>query len=215
MDEIGLFPLGIVLLPSEQVPLHIFEPRYRELIAQCLEQERGFGVVFADEDGLRAIGTRAAVTEVLERFDDGRLNIVVEGGERFRLVEVNEGNSFHTGEIEPVVDELDPADEDAKERALALFRRLVELTGSDVGEPEAPSSSRSRASIVRANVVTPFNIILTALGVVTLIFGDWRDALFLGIVVTNAGIGIFQELRAKNTLDELAALVAPQATVVR
>ncbi|TML67161.1 MAG: peptidase S16 [Actinobacteria bacterium] len=136
MDEIGLFPLGIVLLPSEQVPLHIFEPRYRELIAQCLEQEREFGLVFADEDGLRAIGTRAAVTEVLERFDDGRLNIVVEGGERFRLVEVNEGNSFHTGEIEPVVDELDPADEDAKERALALFRRLVELTGSDVDEPE-------------------------------------------------------------------------------
>ncbi len=136
MDEIGLFPLGIVLLPSEQVPLHIFEPRYRELIGQCLEHEREFGLVFADEDGLRAIGTRAAVTEVLERFDDGRLNIVVEGGERFRLVEVNEGNSFHTGEIEPVVDELDPADEDTKERALALFRRLVELTGSEVDEPE-------------------------------------------------------------------------------
>ena len=96
------------------------------------------------------------------------------------------------------------------------------LTGTEAaarlaaqGERDAPSSSRSRASIVRANVVTPFNIILTALGVVTLIFGDWRDALFLGIVVTNAGIGIFQELRAKNTLDELAALVAPQATVVR
>jgi ATP-dependent Lon protease len=136
MDEIGLFPLGIVLLPTEQVPLHIFEPRYRELIAQCLEHESEFGLVFADEDGLRAIGTRAAVTEVLERFDDGRLNIVVEGGERFRLVEVNEGKSFHTGEIEPVVDELDPADEDTKERALTLFRRLVELTGSDVDEPE-------------------------------------------------------------------------------
>ena len=104
MDEIGLFPLGIVLLPTEQVPLHIFEPRYRELITQCLEDDREFGLVFADEDGLRAIGTRAAVTEVLERFDDGRLNIVVEGGERFRLVEVNEGESFHTGEVEPVVD---------------------------------------------------------------------------------------------------------------
>ncbi len=136
VDEIGLFPLGIVLLPTEQVPLHIFEPRYRELITQCLEYEREFGLVFADEDGLRAIGTRAAVTEVLERFDDGRLNIVVEGGERFRLVEVNEGSSFHTGEIEQVVDELDPADEETKDRALALFRRLVELTGSDVDEPE-------------------------------------------------------------------------------
>ena len=73
---------------------------------------------------------------MLERFDDGRLNIVVEGGDRFRLVEVNEGTSFHTGEIEPLVDQPDPADEESKERAFALFRRLVELTGSDVEEPE-------------------------------------------------------------------------------
>jgi cation-transporting ATPase E len=83
------------------------------------------------------------------------------------------------------------------------------------GERGAPSSSRSTTSIVRANVITPFNAILTALGVVTLVFGDWRDALFLGIVVTNAGIGIWQELRAKRKLDELAALVAPRATVIR
>ncbi len=136
VDEIGLFPLGIVLLPTEQVPLHIFEPRYRDLITQCLEHDREFGLVFADEDGLRAIGTRAAVTEVLERFDDGRLNIVVEGGERFRLVEVNERQSFHTGEIEPIVDDPDPADEGTKGRGLELFRRLVELTGSAVEEPE-------------------------------------------------------------------------------
>ena len=136
MDEIGLFPLGIVLLPTEQVPLHIFEPRYRELIGQCLEDDREFGLVFADEDGLRAIGTRAVVTEVLERFDDGRLNVVVEGRDRFRLVEVNEGPSFHTGEIEPLIDQPDPADEQSKERAFTLFRRLVELTQSDVEEPE-------------------------------------------------------------------------------
>ena len=135
MDEIGLFPLGIVLLPTEQVPLHIFEPRYRELIGQCLDDEGEFGLVFADEDGLRAIGTRASVTEVLEQFDDGRLNVVVEGRERFRLVEVNEGTSFHTGEVEPLVDVPDPADDDAKERARELFRQLVELTGSDVEEP--------------------------------------------------------------------------------
>ncbi len=83
------------------------------------------------------------------------------------------------------------------------------------GPVEAPASSRSTASIVRANVVTPFNVILLALGAITLAFGDWRDALFLGIVVANAGIGIWQELRAKRKLDALAALVAPRATVVR
>jgi magnesium-transporting ATPase (P-type) len=76
-------------------------------------------------------------------------------------------------------------------------------------------SSRSTAGIVRANVVTPFNVALLVLGGLTLAFSDWRDALFLGIVVANAGIGIWQELRAKRKLDDLAALVAPRATVVR
>jgi Lon protease-like protein len=136
MEEIGLFPLGIVLLPTEQVPLHIFEDRYKELIGECLDEEREFGLVYADDDGLREIGTRAAITEVLERFDDGRLNVVVEGRERFRLVELTTGRSFHTGEVEPVPDETDPAPTEDVERALELFRRLVELTGADVEEPD-------------------------------------------------------------------------------
>ena len=88
-------------------------------------------------------------------------------------------------------------------------RRLAER-----GDRESPAS-RSTASIVRANLLTPFNVVLVALGVVTLLFTDWRDALFLFIVVANAGIGIGQELRAKRALDRLAALVAPDATVVR
>src|ERR687898_526017 len=88
MSELGLFPLGIVLLPSEQIPLHIFEDRYQELIGECLAEEREFGLIYADDDGLREIGTLAIVTEVLDRFDDGRLNIVVEGRERFRLLEL-------------------------------------------------------------------------------------------------------------------------------
>jgi Lon protease-like protein len=144
VDEIGLFPLGIVLLPTEQVPLHIFEPRYRALITECLEEEREFGLVFADEDGLRAIGTRAGVTEVLERFEDGRLNIVVEGRERFRLVDVTEGeDTYHTGEVEPIVDDTDPAETDAVERALVLFRRLVDLTGIEIEEPDRDSPQLS------------------------------------------------------------------------
>ena len=141
MPELGLFPLGIVLLPTEQVPLHIFEDRYQELIAECLADEREFGLVFADEDGLRELGTRAAVTEVLERFDDGRLNIVVEGRERFRLLELTGGRSFQTAVVEPVEDEPDPADPADEERALELFGRLVELTGAEV-EPPPPGAEQ-------------------------------------------------------------------------
>ena len=137
MSELGLFPLGIVLLPTEQIPLHIFEDRYQELIGECLADEREFGLIYADDDGLREIGTRAAVTEVLDRFDDGRMNVVVEGRERFRLLELTGGRSFQTGLVEPLEEAEDPAENADAERALELFRKLVELTGAEVEEPAA------------------------------------------------------------------------------
>jgi ATP-dependent Lon protease len=149
MDEIGLFPLGLVLLPTEQVPLHIFEPRYRELIAECLDAGEPFGLVFADDDGLRQTGTLASVVEVTDRFDDGRLNVVVEGGERFRLVELTEGRTFHTGTIEPLGDLEDPPAPEEVERALKVFSRLVELTGAEVEPPDVEGGQPSFAIAAR------------------------------------------------------------------
>jgi len=149
MPEIGLFPLGIVLLPTEQIPLHVFEPRYRELIGECLAEEREFGLILADDDGLREVGTRALVTEVLERFDDGRLNVVVEGKERFRLVELTGGRSFQTGEVEAVEDVDEAADPEHVERALALFTRLVELTSTEIEPPEPTEPQLSFAIAAR------------------------------------------------------------------
>jgi Lon protease-like protein len=137
VSELGLFPLGLVLLPGERMPLHIFEPRYRELIGECLAEERPFGIVLADDSGLREIGTEASVIEVLERFDDGRLNVVIEGRERFRVVEMTSGRSFQTGEVEGVADQDVDVDEQDAERAMELFRELRELVGSDVEEPES------------------------------------------------------------------------------
>jgi ATP-dependent Lon protease len=150
MTELGLFPLGLVLLPGERVPLHVFEPRYKELIGECLEQERPFGVVLADDSGLHDVGTQASVVEVLERFDDGRLNVLVEGRERFRVLELTSGRSFHTGQVEEVEDDDAPADAEEAERAMRLFRELRELVGSDVEEPETlvPSLSFALASRV-------------------------------------------------------------------
>jgi Lon protease-like protein len=148
MEVIGLFPLGLVLLPTEQVPLHIFEPRYRELIAECLDNEQPFGLVYADDDGLRRIGTLATVIEVTDRFEDGRLNIVVEGGGRFRLGELTEGRSFHTGTIEPISDLDDPPSLDDVRRGVGLFSKLVELTGADV---EVPDESLEQPSFALAS----------------------------------------------------------------
>jgi ATP-dependent Lon protease len=141
MAELGLFPLPIVLAPTERIPLHIFEPRYRELIDECVENETEFGLALSTGDGaVHEVGTRARVADVLELLDDGRMNVIVEGGERFRLLELTSGRTFTTGVVEPVVDEDDPADEADAERALELFRELAALAESDVDIPD-PSST--------------------------------------------------------------------------
>jgi Lon protease-like protein len=94
VPELGLFPLPLVLVPTERIPLHIFEPRYKELIGECLETDGEFGLVLATGDGaVHEIGTRARVLEVLEELDDGSLNVVVEGGDRFRLLELTSGRT--------------------------------------------------------------------------------------------------------------------------
>jgi len=138
VSELGLFPLPLVLVPTERLPLHIFEPRYRDLIGECIELGSEFGLVLEVPDGsLSEIGTRAAVVEVLEQLPDGRLNIVVEGRDRFRVVELTDGRSFITATVEPVLDDAEPADEAQTERAAELFAELAEAAGSEVDAPLA------------------------------------------------------------------------------
>jgi Lon protease-like protein len=138
--ELGLFPLPVVLVPTERIPLHIFEPRYRELIGECVETDGEFGLVLATGDGaVHEIGTRARVAAVVETLDDGALKVVVEGGERFRLLELTDGRSFQTGLVEDVLDDDEPVDDDDAERALKVFRDLAEAAESDVDIPDADS----------------------------------------------------------------------------
>jgi Lon protease-like protein len=152
MSDLGLFPLPLVLLPTELVPLHIFEERYKELIEQCLAEDLDFGLVYADDEGMSDIGTRAHVVQVLTRFDDGRLDIVVEGRKRFRLVELTSGRSFQTGGVAEVVDEPDRPEEATVERALGLFDRLRTLTGSEIDIPDAGSEQLSFALAARVEL---------------------------------------------------------------
>jgi Lon protease-like protein len=137
MPELGLFPLPIVLVPTEHIPLHIFEPRYQELIEECLETGEEFGLVLATGDGaVHEIGTRASVQHVLETLEDGTMNIVVEGGDRFRLLELTHGRSFNTGVVEEMTDDDDPPAPDDITRALELFYELAEIAGSEVDVPD-------------------------------------------------------------------------------
>lgn len=85
VEAFPLFPLGIVALPHELVPLHIFEERYREMIARCLDEDLEFGVVWAGDDGLRSTGCACSIDSVLRRFDDGRLDILTRGTRPLRI----------------------------------------------------------------------------------------------------------------------------------
>ncbi len=147
MPEIGLFPLGLVLVPSERVPLHIFEPRYKELVSRSIADGESFGVVLEDEAGRRDVGTLAMVAEIVHTFDDGRMNIVVEGRERFTVSEWTDGaDSFPTGLVE-ILEDSDDSPPDAADvtAALELFRKLADVAGADVDEPEPSSDALSFA----------------------------------------------------------------------
>jgi ATP-dependent Lon protease len=137
--ELGLFPLPIVLVPTERIPLHIFEPRYLELITECYESDEEFGLVLATGDGaVHEVGTRAAVLELFE-LEDGRLNIVVEGRARFRLLELKGGRSFKTAVVEPVTDDPEFVEPATSNRALEVFRELAKEAESDVDVPPSDS----------------------------------------------------------------------------
>jgi Lon protease-like protein len=124
--DFPLFPLGVVALPSEVVPLHIFEERYKTMIEHCLATEREFGIVWLSEDGLRPIGCACEVTEVLERMEDGRLNILTRGTRPFRVVERQEDLPYPAGTIEFLDDRDEEADERAREGAHQAYAELVE-----------------------------------------------------------------------------------------
>jgi Lon protease-like protein len=141
VDEIGLFPLNLVLVPGEQAPLHIFEPRYRELIGECLDFGRDFGLVLEDDEGLREVGTRCNVVEVIDRFPDGRLNVVVEATERFQLLEVTDGRTYRTAEVETLPDEPDTPLEDEVEEVLAAYARVVAAAEAELDDLDLDADS--------------------------------------------------------------------------
>jgi Lon protease-like protein len=113
---------------------------YRELIGECLAEETEFGLILEDGDGLRQVGTSTAVLELVHEFDDGRMNVLVEGRDRFRVVELTGGRSFATAEVELLEDDEESAAEDEAGRTLEIFRQLVAVADAD--QVEEPSATR-------------------------------------------------------------------------
>ena len=132
-----LFPLGLVLLPGEPVPLHIFEPRYRELVRVCLDSDVPFGIVYASEGGLAAVGCTARIHKVVAKYDDGRLDILAVGEERFQMGEVLRDAAYLQTAARPHTDAAPPdaAPSALRQKCIAQHMRLLEIAG----EPPRPT----------------------------------------------------------------------------
>jgi len=127
-----LFPLEIVLFPGIPLPLHIFEPRYKEMIGECLEQKLPFGMVRVKENALAPIGCSAIILNVIKKYDDGRLDIAAEGQQRFEIVQLNQERSFLQGEVAYFDDEPSTVAKGQTEAVIQLHEQLFAVLGQNV-----------------------------------------------------------------------------------
>jgi Lon protease-like protein len=147
LSDIPLFPLNMVLMPGAPMPLHIFEERYKQMVNECLESESEFGMVLADDSGTRRVGCTARIVELVERYEDGRMLILVEGSRRFRLNNILTGKAYYVGEVEYLEEEPEDDVSALAEECIALLERVVEAaTEGSVGiEIEPPYRNLSFA----------------------------------------------------------------------
>jgi Lon protease-like protein len=127
--KVPLFPLDVVLFPGTPLPLHIFEERYKEMIGECLLEKTGFGVVRAQREGLAVIGCIARIVRVLHEYEDGRLDILCDGGDRFEIEQLDNSRSFLQAEVDLFTDDGVEATRKSREECLALHFEVLELAG--------------------------------------------------------------------------------------
>ncbi len=133
--DFPLFPLGLVALPGEVVPLHVFEERYKTMVARCLEDESEFGIVWMSDDGLRDVGCACEITEVVDRDDEGRLNVLTRGTRPFQLLEREEHLPYPAGVVEFLADREEAVDGSLAALARETYAELVERATDNRPEP--------------------------------------------------------------------------------
>ena len=136
MDSLlALFPLDAVLFPSAPLPLHIFEPRYKEMIGECMVAKSTFGVVRSQGETLAEVGCTAEILEVTKSYDDGRLDILTQGRQRFELMDLNQERSFLQAEVAYFEDEPGATEKPEIERAIRLYHEVLEVAGVEAPAP--------------------------------------------------------------------------------
>jgi Lon protease-like protein len=139
-----LFPLDLVLLPTTPLPLHVFEPRYKEMITECLARNDVFGIVRAKEGSVAEVGCTAEIITVTKKYDDGRMDIVTQGRDRFEVMQINHERSFLQAEVIYLRDVASPASSDEISQAAKLHSEIMTLVGAEpanLAEIEDPQLS--------------------------------------------------------------------------
>jgi Lon protease-like protein len=150
VQDFPLFPLGIVALPTESVPLHVFEDRFRTMIEECLEGESEFGIVWLSDEELKPVGCACEIERVLDREDDGRFTILGRGTRVFRLLERQDDLPYPAGIVEFLAEPEEPLDEEVAGEARELYAELVETATDRTLSPEelaALSAYRMAATV--------------------------------------------------------------------
>lgn len=139
MSLLPLFPLDIVLFPGVPLPLHIFEPRYKEMVAECIQNKIPFGMVRAKKDTLSEIGCSAAILSIVKKYPDGRMDIVTEGRQRFEILQVKQERSFLQGEVGFFEDEPSLVNKSDQATVVQLHEQLFQVLG-EPPEPDPPAN---------------------------------------------------------------------------
>ena len=152
-DQLPLFPLGVVLFPDAQLPLHIFEERYKEMIGDVMRDQAEFGVVLASEKGMASIGCTAVIDQVLRRYPDGRMDVLVRGRRRFEIILIDEEKNYLRASVAVFGDEdSEQASDLVRQRVLSAWVKLMVMEHGGMVQ-EMPADTRPDLSFLVGQAV--------------------------------------------------------------
>ncbi len=151
-ERIPVFPLDVVLFPGAALPLHIFEPRYRQMVKSCLKEKSEFGMLLALPKGVAYVGCTAEIVEVVKRYDDGRMDILTVGRAPFRVIRLYTENSLVEGQVDYLEDREIPSNPRLRRELIELYEACHTLIFDDYPKNADGDSSQELSFVVAASL---------------------------------------------------------------
>ncbi len=151
-ERIPLFPLNVVLLPGAELPLHIFEPRYRAMVKDCLEEKSEFGMLLSLPNGVARVGCTAEILQIAKRYEDGRMDILTAGRAPFRVVELLTENPLMEGQVDYLEDRASPGNPRIQRELVELFEACHTLIYDDYPKNLEGASTEDLSYLIAATL---------------------------------------------------------------